>query len=181
MRREPEFTIQQVANRSGQVYGTAHKYIEALKQWDYVTCTEPRLPTEKHKAAKYRLAMNTGPHAPAPHATGIDDPNLDPALLDGLTKCWLAMRQVQRFDSPTLQTQTGLPQRTVEAYLNKFLRAGIVAVQQERKSGSPLGSVRTYALVQNPGPLAPVFRRDGTVFDPNTAQDLTPIGEPVHV
>lgn len=172
MRRMGQFTIKQLASHAGQTYGTAHKYVEALKHWDYVTCTEPRLPTETNKSARYRLAMNTGPHAPAPAADRIDDPNLDAGLLDGQTKCWLAMRQLQTFDSPTLQALSGLSQRTVEKYLCNFQRAQLVVVSQERRSGDPLGSCRTYRLLRNNGPLAPVFRKDGSVFEPNTCTEI---------
>jgi hypothetical protein len=173
MARMGEFTLDEVAKVSKQTYGTVHKYVAELKAWDYVTCVEPRLPGETDKAAIYRLAMHTGPHAPQPTAEGMADPNLDPKHLDGLTRTWLAMRQLTQFDSPTLQSLTGLKQQTVETYVNKFLKAGLVAVVRPHRSGSPIGSYRSYTLVRNLGPLAPVFRRDGSVFDPNAERILS--------
>jgi hypothetical protein len=172
MRKLEDFTIKQLASHARQDYGTAHKYVQTLKQWDYVACTEARLPRETDKSARYRLVLNTGPHAPVPTETGVDDPNLNSNLLDGITRCWLAMRQLRQFDSRQIQALTGLSQRTVETYLGKFRRCGLLGVVQPNRSGSPTGSYRVYRLAINPGPLAPVFRADGSVFEPNTCVDL---------
>lgn len=174
MGRMGEFTVGELATQAGQQYNTALKYVEGLKLWDYVACVDPRLPTEKHKSARYRLIMNTGPHAPIPSTGEVLDPNLDPHHLDGLTKCWLAMRQLRTFDSPVIQTLTELKGDTVSRYLNKFLKADLIAIAKPHQSGSPFGSYRTYALVRDLGPLAPVFRNDGSVFDPNAQRILSP-------
>jgi hypothetical protein len=176
MARMGEFTVGEVASVTKQPYGTVAKYVADLKTWDYVTCVRPRTPADPDRAAIYRLALHTGPHAPQLTAEGMADPNLDPQHLDGLTRTWLAMRQLTQFDSPTLQSLTGLKQQTVETYVSKFLRAGLVAVVRPHHSGSPIGSYRSYTLVRNLGPLAPVFRRDGSVFDPNAERILSTTG-----
>lgn len=160
------FTIAQVAKAAAVDYTTAHKYVQGLKAHDYVVCLRPWIPTEPEADAVYQVALNTGPHPPVPQVAGVLDPNRPGQRMDGMNRVWVVMRMAKCFDVGHLVGMTGLRRETVQTYLGRFVTAGYVEVVRPRDSGRSDGG-GMYELVKDTGPLAPVFKRGGEVFDPN--------------
>jgi hypothetical protein len=55
----------------------------------------------------------------------------------------------------------------VRFYLRALQAAGFVKKTRECQSGKA-GSYDTWGLIRNTGPDAPIWRKDQTVYDPNT-------------
>lgn len=89
---------------------------------------------------------------------------------------WLAMRQLLRFDIPTLVMTTEVANRTVKDFVYAIGRAGYLR-NQRIATGTPSGSKFIWQLVRDTGPLPPLTRRNGNVYDQNTRKTYKPGGE----
>jgi hypothetical protein len=82
-------------------------------------------------------------------------------------RLWLSMRILRRFTMPQACATAGLTEDNARRYLIGLERAGFVRVVLENDSGKA-GSFKTYALVKDTGPSAPILRKDGSTYDRNT-------------
>lgn len=86
---------------------------------------------------------------------------------------WLAMRQLVRFDMATLVMTAADPkrspaQRSVVDFVYRLVVAGYL--RKQRASNGLRGGYCLYQLVRDTGPLPPLTRRNGDVFDQNQKQ-----------
>lgn len=160
------FTIEQVAKAARVDYTTAHKYVQGLKGQDYVVCLRPWIPSEPTAAAVYVVAKNTGPLPPMPRNGGVLDPNIPGQRADGMSRLWRVLRMVDAFEVSQVAGLAELREQTVRTYLSRLIKAGYVVVLRPRESGTKDGG-GLYRLERDTGPLAPIFKRGGEVFDPN--------------
>lgn len=94
---------------------------------------------------------------------------------DKRVKIWLAMRQLIRFDVPTLVMTTEAPKHRVTTFLYKLSRCGYVRKQRVAVHGCAF----VWQLVRDTGPKAPITRKNGNVYDQNTNKCYAPGGEEV--
>jgi hypothetical protein len=94
------------------------------------------------------------------------DPNLNPQHRSKRERLWQAMRQLRVFDSAQLATVTGQHQGAISRYLKFLCDLEYLVILSGNASGKA-GSWITYRLVHDTGPLAPMKRRDGSLYDPN--------------
>lgn len=87
---------------------------------------------------------------------------------------WLAMRVLLRFDLAHLVTTTEATRTNCQDYLTRLCRAGFVRLVS--KGNGPARRMAMYHLVRNSGPRAPITRRSGDVYDPNTDTIYTAAG-----
>lgn len=87
---------------------------------------------------------------------------------------WLAMRQLVRFDIPTLIVTTDAVRACVEVFVYKLKAAGYLRQQRCSNPAGRGGSVYVYHLVRNTGPLPPITRRNGDVYDQNEKKVYSP-------
>ncbi len=87
---------------------------------------------------------------------------------------WLAMRQLVRFDVPTLVMTTELPLRSVSDYVHALKRVGYMRMQRAK---GVRGAHFHYHLVRDTGPKAPITRKKkGYVYDQNERKCYAPGG-----
>ena len=77
------------------------------------------------------------------------------------------MRVFGSFTVPQLCMAAEVSPSNCRFYLRVLQAAGLVKKTLSCESGRA-GSYDTWALVRNTGPEAPIWRKDGTVYDPNT-------------
>ena len=83
---------------------------------------------------------------------------------------WRSARILRRFTRPQLQTTVPtLEHANASKYLRSLVAAGYLRVTQERVCGRP-GSYRVYQLIRDTGPLCPLCRNNGQVYDQNNNQ-----------
>jgi hypothetical protein len=83
---------------------------------------------------------------------------------------WLAMRQLIRFDMPTLVMTAVDParspaERSVKDFVYALVANGYLRV--ERVSNGLRGGAFMYQLLRDTGPLPPLTKRNGDVYDQN--------------
>lgn len=84
---------------------------------------------------------------------------------------WLAIRQLVRFDVPTLVMTTEIAKRTVVDYLYALGRTGYLRKQRVGHGPGIRSAKFMWHLVRDTGPKAPIWRRKhGQVYDPNERQ-----------
>ena len=167
MRVLVEFEIPQLIQKLAMRDRTVYDYVELLLNAGYVSRLSEYDPRgEKGNCARYRLNSDTGLYPPRLVRGELIDPNLQPAHRDKREKLWQAMRQVRVFDSAQLATVTGQNQGAISRTLKFLCDEGYLVILQGNASGKP-GSWITYRLVRDSGPLAPMRRRDGSLYDPN--------------
>lgn len=86
---------------------------------------------------------------------------------------WLAMRQLIRFDIPTLVMTTETVHATTRDYTYRLQRAGYLRMQRVPVAGLH-GSKFVYHLVRDTGPKAPITRKNGDVYDQNQNKTYSP-------
>lgn len=80
-------------------------------------------------------------------------------------RIWSAIRILQTFRLLDLRINSEILESSIKKYVQYLLRSGYLEIIESRLNGSK--SYNLYLLVRNSGPLAPVVRRNHTVFDPN--------------
>ena len=89
---------------------------------------------------------------------------------------WLAMRQLRRFDIPTLIMTTEAPKRRVSEFVYKLSRAGYVRPQRIPSGKGIHGPKYVWQLLRDTGPKAPITRKNGQVYDQNERKCYAPGG-----
>lgn len=155
MLRLKQFSIEELQLESEVSRSAVQRFVhQALEQ----NCLE--LVHERHNGkaggAIYRLVQL--PTVPNAHIK----PN------SSRRKAWIAMRILRLFSLSDLQISVEISEENVKKYVRYLLEAGYLRVTRKRLNGST--DCNTYQLIRNSGPLAPVPRRDKTVFDPNSKE-----------
>jgi len=86
---------------------------------------------------------------------------------EGRARCWRAMRVLSTFSVPQLCMAAETTPSNARFYLRALQRSGFVRKIRECESGCA-GSYDVWGLTRNSGPEAPIYRKNKTVFDPNT-------------
>ena len=84
-----------------------------------------------------------------------------------LKKVWQSMRILRRFCTAELLATTGATQRLTETFVRALSQTGYLRLVAPRVNGRP-GSRNIWQLVRDTGPLPPVRRGQGGVWDANT-------------
>lgn len=149
---------------------TIYDYITALLKYGYLIQTREYRPTGPvGNCSEYRLIRDTGLYPPEIRAGQLVDANLSPDLRDNSSKLWAALRALRRFDCAQLAAITGQNYGAISRYLKFLKESGYLRVVEPNQSGKA-GSWTIYQLVYDSGPLPPMRRRDGDLFDPNTVE-----------
>ena len=96
--------------------------------------------------------------------------------MDMRVKVWLAMRQLVRFDVATLVMTTEETQRSIADFLYRIARAGYARKQRVATGAGIQGCKFVWHLVRDTGPLPPLTRRNGQVYDQNQKKCYAPGG-----
>lgn len=88
-------------------------------------------------------------------------------MAEGRARCWRAMRVFGAFTVPQLCMAAETSPSNARFYLRALQASGYVKKTLSCESGRA-GSYDHWALVRNTGPEAPIWRKDNTVYDPNT-------------
>ena len=159
------------AQRSG-----LRKYLTALVGAGILEVTA----TTNGKAAAYRLLRDPGPRSPILRAAGgITDPNrrerppVTATRQDSLrARAWRVMRNMgQRrecFDAADIAFSASEDHRAAD-HLRPYLRALSVHGYLAGERGHD-GRV-SYRMVRDTGPLSPILRRGGSIYDPNERRE----------
>ncbi|MEM6836314.1 MAG: hypothetical protein AAF609_05615 [Cyanobacteria bacterium P01_C01_bin.120] len=167
MRVLREFEAPQLIQKLELGDRTVYDYVQALLNAGYLSVLAEYAPKgERGNCARYRLESDTGLYPPRPVKGVVRDPNLHPEFRDKRERLWQAIRQLRVMDSAQLATLTGQNQGAISRYLKFLSDEGYLAILSGNASGKA-GSWITYRLVRETGPLAPMKRRDGTLYDPN--------------
>lgn len=167
MRVLREFEVPQLIQKLGLRDRTVYDYVETLLKAGYITRLSEYDPRgERGNCARYRLDSDTGLYPPQVAKGQLQDPNINPVYRPKREKLWQAMRQIRMFDSAQLAAVTGQNQGAISRTLKFLCDEGYLVILQGNASGKP-GSWITYRLVHDSGPLAPLKRRDGSLYDPN--------------
>lgn len=86
---------------------------------------------------------------------------------EGRARCWRAMRVFGTFVIPQVCMAAEVSLDNASNYIRALRRAGYVNLKKPHLNGKA-GSYDIWTLVRDSGPHAPIWRTDGTVFDPNT-------------
>ncbi|XGV94662.1 MAG: hypothetical protein ACAF41_18170 [Leptolyngbya sp. BL-A-14] len=81
---------------------------------------------------------------------------------------WSAIRILQTFRLPDLHINSEIAKSSIKKYVRYLLQTGYLEIIEPRLNGSK--SYNLYLLIRNSGPLAPIVRRNHTVFDPNSKE-----------
>jgi hypothetical protein len=92
---------------------------------------------------------------------------------------WLAMRQLIRFDIPTLVMTTESAKSGIAVFVYKLSRAGYLRKQRIPTGKGLRGCKFIWQLVRDTGPKPPITRRNGNVRDQNTGKEYAPGGAEV--
>lgn len=167
MRCLREFEIPQLIQKLELPDRTVYDYVELLLKAGYVSRLQEYDPRgEKGNCARYRLESDTGLYPPRLVKGVLRDSNIDRQYRTKREKLWQAIRLSRVFDSSRLASLTEQNQGAISRYL-KFLTDNDYLVIRRPNASGYAGSWITYALANDTGPLAPMRRRDGTLYDPN--------------
>lgn len=86
----------------------------------------------------------------------------------GRARVWNSMRQLRTFSRPDLEATAEVNDHVAAAYVKALTQGGYLLSVSPYKRGVP-GGEEKFRLVKNTGPAAPRVLRDGSIFDPNTA------------
>lgn len=86
----------------------------------------------------------------------------------GRARLWKSMRHLRMFTRPDLEATAEVKAHAVAAYVSALIRSGYLLSVSPYQRGVP-GGEEKFRLVKNTGPAAPRVLRDGSIFDPNTA------------
>lgn len=90
---------------------------------------------------------------------------------DARAKAWTSMRILVRFDTRQLVVTAEIRESNAKDYVARLRAAGYL---RALKAAGGNGRPGLYQLVRNSGPLAPITRKTGDVYDQNTKQVYTP-------
>lgn len=93
-------------------------------------------------------------------------PFTPPTKRDSRSRAWTSMQILPLFSLPDLEISALISESNAKKYVQSLLQTGYLQVIRQRTNGSR--DYNVYQLIRNSGPLAPILKRDGTVFDPNT-------------
>lgn len=85
------------------------------------------------------------------------------------------MRIQREFTQGSIQAAAEVGTTNLRKWLAALTAAGYCRVSRDNRSGAA-GSYRVYRLVRDSGPLRPLRRADGTVYDQNTKAVFEPQG-----
>lgn len=85
----------------------------------------------------------------------------------GRYRAWQAMRIMRRFTIPEIAATAEVGISNITQYTQALVGSGHLRVARAKQEGRAGGHV-VYAMARNTGPLQPVLRVDGTVYDANT-------------
>jgi len=175
IRRLKDFRIPPLAERLELPDRTVYDYINYLERIQYVRqLDEYDRRGQRGNSATYRLEYDTGMYPPYESKGQLIDPNLRPELRAKREKLWQAIRLLRSCDSAQLASVTDQNQGAISRYLKFLADHEYLRVSSPNASGKA-GSWITYFLINDTGPLAPMRRRDGSLYDPN--EDLKEIKE----
>ena len=127
-----------------------------------------RLTEDGLRAQAERLEIKSGPRGPMERKR---------PPRDSLRKrLWRAMRQEKKFTINALLINAVRDETSAYSaaghYVRRLERAGYLMRLPRREAGSSLTSngFLRWSLVNDTGPLPPLPRRDGSVYDPNTGE-----------
>lgn len=172
MRYSKRFTFEELAQVSGQSLESVKKYVLFLLRAKYLRLEHRANTTRPGDFNQYLLLKETGPLPPMPRNKGVlYDPNNHKEVAfevepNARERAWNYMREVREFCVPALIEAVGIQQKNAQKYCKGLLDAGFLISVWDSPSGEK-GKFSIYRLVKDPGPLALVLNRDGTVSDPN--------------
>lgn len=167
MRCLREFEIPQLIVKLGLADRTVYDYVQLLLKAGYISqLTEYDPQGERGNCARYRLDSDTGLYPPRRVQGDLRDPNIHPQYREKRERLWQAIRQLRICDSAQLATLTQQNQGAISRYLKFLADHNYLGVQSGNASGKA-GSWIAYRLVNDTGPLAPMKRRDDSLYDPN--------------
>jgi hypothetical protein len=162
-----EFEIPRLIQKLELPDRTVYDYVELLLKAGYVSRLAEYDPQgERGNCARYRLDSDTGLYPPRLVKGVLRDPNIDPDYREKRERLWQAMRIFSQFDSASLAGVTEQNQGAISRYLKWLAEHDYLGVRRLNDSGKA-GSCIAYVLARNTGPLAPMRRRDGSLYDPN--------------
>ena len=94
----------------------------------------------------------------------------------GRAKVWSSMRILTRFNTRELVITAEAKVNNVQDYIQRLRAAGYLRLVAPGVGG--LRREAVYQLVRNTGPLAPITRKTGYVYDPNEQKVYAPIWDP---
>lgn len=162
-----EFSTARLVELTELPAATVQRYLQSLLQHGYVALISAYDPHgDRGNSAVYRLEKDTGLFPPQQRSGRWVDANLNPTQRDNSSRLWQAMRELRAFDSAQLASITSQNQGAVSKYLKFLADNEYLRVLSGNASGKA-GSWITYRLVNDTGPLAPMRRKDGSLYDPN--------------
>lgn len=81
-------------------------------------------------------------------------------------RTWQAMRSLRSFDLGQLMSVSAIERSNGTKFVRALWRAGYLRMEGEANPSR--GTFRSWRLVRDSGPRAPVLRNNGDVFDANT-------------
>ena len=98
-----------------------------------------------------------------------------PATSGGRYRAWQTMRLFRKSGTAWSVRQLAslgeTSEHNVGAFVRGLMRHGYLAVVRPKREGVVLGDT-LYRLVRDTGPYAPRVRVDGSLYDPNTGEEL---------
>ena len=103
----------------------------------------------------------------------VDDPRsarrpLRPARRTVRDRLWSAIRISRKFDLARLEELAGANRPIASAFVVRLARVGIVSELKRSPATSGTCGTKRWLLLNDLGPMTPVLKQDGRVWDPNT-------------
>lgn len=92
---------------------------------------------------------------------------------DKRAKAWTSMRVLARFDVRQICVTAEIERKNAQDYITRLTASGYLRIVKPKSSAGR--SLAIYQLVRNSGPKAPITRKTGHVYDPNTNHIHTPV------
>lgn len=150
-----QFTIEDLQNKSGASRSAVQRYVNQLVANGNIVLDKQRR-NGKSGGNTYCL---------------VQLPLLAPQkgnIREDRSRAWTTMQILRCFRLADLEMCTGISADNAKKYVQALLRTEYLRIVHTRLNGSNDSNV--YCLVRDSGPLAPIVRRDCTVFDPNNNQ-----------
>jgi hypothetical protein len=109
------------------------------------------------------MARNANCHTRVPNRTRVRE------------RAWQAMRSLRSFDLGQLMSVSEIERSNGTKFVRALARAGYLRMEGEANPSR--GTFRSWRLVRDSGPRAPVLRNNGDVFDANTGLIYGRIGQ----
>lgn len=151
------FSSSQIQLQIGVNRKTVNRFIRRLRDAGYLELVEDR--PGKPDGVLYQIKKG-GP---------VNLPKTIKRRENARERAWTSMRILKTFTLAQLEATAEIGRVNLNQYVQALQRRGYLRIACERQKGYA-GSWNHYRLIRNSGPLAPLARRDGTIFDPNTNQ-----------